>query len=122
LSTSLFYPFHTDFLAFFYPSIFFLSLSPLAVLCNLQGIGPEIAESVKAIFTKAKVPIKWEEVDVTPTLVDGVSTIPADSLASIKKNTIALKGPLATPSALSFSLCFSFSSTLRLGEDDCCLD
>lgn len=66
-----------------------------------QGIGPEIAESVKAIFTKAKVPIKWEEVDVTPTLVDGVSTIPADSLASIRKNTIALKGPLATPSAFS---------------------
>ncbi|GAA5854862.1 hypothetical protein JCM8547_004099 [Rhodosporidiobolus lusitaniae] len=62
-----------------------------------DGIGPEIAESVKAIFSAAKVPIKWEEVDVTPTLVDGVSTIPADSIASIKKNTIALKGPLATP-------------------------
>ncbi|GAA5903104.1 hypothetical protein JCM6882_006968 [Rhodosporidiobolus microsporus] len=62
-----------------------------------DGIGPEIAESVKQIFTEAKVPIKWEEVDVTPTIVDGVSTIPADAIASIKKNTIALKGPLATP-------------------------
>ncbi|GAA5974816.1 hypothetical protein JCM11641_008374 [Rhodosporidiobolus odoratus] len=62
-----------------------------------DGIGPEISESVKQIFTAAKVPIKWEEVDVTPTLVDGVSTIPADAVASIRKNTIALKGPLATP-------------------------
>jgi isocitrate dehydrogenase (NAD+) len=63
-----------------------------------QGIGPEISRSVKEIYDAAKVPIKWEEVSVTPSLVDGVSTIPADAIASIKKNTIALKGPLATPS------------------------
>jgi len=62
-----------------------------------DGIGPEIAESVKDIYTAAKVPIEWEEVDVTPTLVDGKSTIPQASIDSIKKNTIALKGPLATP-------------------------
>ncbi|ORY80732.1 hypothetical protein BCR35DRAFT_304297 [Leucosporidium creatinivorum] len=62
-----------------------------------DGIGPEISESIKAIFSTAKVPISWEEVDVTPTIVDGVSTIPADAIASIKKNTVALKGPLATP-------------------------
>ncbi|CEQ42991.1 hypothetical protein JCM21900_006449 [Sporobolomyces salmonicolor] len=62
-----------------------------------DGIGPEISESVKEIFETAKVPIKWEEVSVTPTIVDGVSTIPADAIASIKKNTVALKGPLATP-------------------------
>jgi len=68
-------------------------------LCAQQGIGPEIAESVKEIFNTAKVPIKWEEVSVAPILVDGVSTIPADAISSIKKNTIALKGPLATPSA-----------------------
>ncbi|GAA6001862.1 isocitrate dehydrogenase (NAD(+)) IDH2 [Rhodotorula paludigena] len=62
-----------------------------------DGIGPEISQSVKEIFSAAKAPIKWEEVSVAPTIVDGVSTIPADAIASIKKNTIALKGPLATP-------------------------
>ncbi|KAL7413112.1 hypothetical protein BDY24DRAFT_390624 [Mrakia frigida] len=62
-----------------------------------DGIGPEIAESVKAIFAKAKAPIEWEEVDVMPTIVDGRSTIPANAVHSIKKNTVALKGPLATP-------------------------
>lgn len=45
-----------------------------------------------------QVPIKWHEVEVQPVFVDGVSQIPADSLASIRENTIALKGPLATPS------------------------
>jgi len=62
-----------------------------------DGIGIEIAESVKDIFHAAKVPIEWEEVDVTPILVEGKSTIPQNAIDSIKKNTIALKGPLATP-------------------------
>lgn len=62
-----------------------------------DGIGPEISQSVKDIYTKAGVPIVWEEVDVTPTFIDGVSQIPKDSLDCIRRNTIALKGPLATP-------------------------
>ncbi|ODQ53328.1 hypothetical protein SAICODRAFT_91783 [Saitoella complicata NRRL Y-17804] len=62
-----------------------------------DGIGPEISESVKDIFKAAHVPIEWEPVDVGPILVDGKSAIPEDAVRSIKKNTIALKGPLATP-------------------------
>lgn len=42
-------------------------------------------------------PIKWEEVDVTPEIRDGRSRIPLVAEESIKKNTLALKGPLATP-------------------------
>jgi isocitrate dehydrogenase (NAD+) len=45
-----------------------------------------------------QVPIKWEEVDVTPILKNGKTSIPEDAIKSIKKNTVALKGPLATPS------------------------
>lgn len=62
-----------------------------------DGIGPEISESVKSIFKQAKVPIEWEEIEVQPVFVDGKSSIPTESIKSIKKNTIALKGPLATP-------------------------
>ena len=62
------------------------------------GIGAEIAESVKSIFKAAKVPIVWEEVDVTPILKDGKTVIPDKAIKSIKANTVALKGPLATPS------------------------
>lgn len=44
-----------------------------------------------------QVPIKWEEVDVTPFLVDGKTHIPEEAVVSVKKNLVALKGPLATP-------------------------
>ncbi len=42
-------------------------------------------------------PIVWEEADVTPILKDGKTAIPEEAIRSIKKNTVALKGPLATP-------------------------
>ncbi|MCJ1483336.1 NAD-dependent isocitrate dehydrogenase [Schaereria dolodes] len=62
-----------------------------------DGIGPEISQSVKDIFKAAKVPIDWEPVDVTPTLKDGKTVIPDKAIESVKKNYVALKGPLATP-------------------------
>ncbi|RFU28553.1 hypothetical protein B7463_g7773, partial [Scytalidium lignicola] len=62
-----------------------------------DGIGPEISQSVKDIFAAAKAPIKWEPVDVTPQLKDGRTTIPQETIESIQKNKVALKGPLATP-------------------------
>ncbi|PVG03678.1 putative IDH2-isocitrate dehydrogenase subunit 2, mitochondrial [Serendipita vermifera] len=66
-------------------------------LISGDGIGPEISQSVKDIYTAAKVPIQWEEVDVTPILVNGKTAIPKEAIESVKKNTVALKGPLATP-------------------------
>ncbi|CAG8450605.1 11123_t:CDS:10 [Ambispora leptoticha] len=62
-----------------------------------DGIGPEISESVKRIYEAAKVPIEWETVSVTPVMRKGRISIPDEALNSVKKNTIALKGPLATP-------------------------
>ncbi|KAJ6041826.1 uncharacterized protein N7446_012892 [Penicillium canescens] len=62
-----------------------------------DGIGPEIAQSVKDIFAAAKAPVKWESVDVTPILKDGKTAIPDDAIASVRRNFVALKGPLATP-------------------------
>jgi len=62
-----------------------------------DGIGPEISESIKDIYTAAKVPIEWEEVSVTPVLKGGKTVIPEEAIRSVKKNTVALKGPLATP-------------------------
>jgi len=62
-----------------------------------DGIGPEIAQSVKDIYSAANVPIKWEPVDVTPQLKDGKTVIPDEAIASVQRNYVALKGPLATP-------------------------
>ena len=60
-----------------------------------DGIGPEISKSVKDIFTAAKVPIEWEPVDVTPQLKNGRTVIPDEAIESVKRNMVALKGPLA---------------------------
>lgn len=39
-----------------------------------------------------QVPILWEEVSVDPVLKDGKTVIPDEAIASVKKNTVALKG------------------------------
>ena len=57
-----------------------------------DGIGPEISKSVKRIFEANNVPIVWEDVDVTPFLKNGVTTIPDSALHSVNKNKVALKG------------------------------
>ncbi|EGS21506.1 uncharacterized protein CTHT_0033640 [Thermochaetoides thermophila DSM 1495] len=62
-----------------------------------DGIGPEISAAVKDIFAAAKTPIVWEPINVDPVLKDGKTTIPDAAIESIKKNKVALKGPLATP-------------------------
>ncbi|KAK5175881.1 NAD-dependent isocitrate dehydrogenase [Saxophila tyrrhenica] len=69
----------------------------LVTLIEGDGIGPEISQSVKDIFSAANAPIKWESVDVTPTLKDGKTVIPDEAIDSVTRNSIALKGPLATP-------------------------
>ncbi|KAG8667252.1 NAD-dependent isocitrate dehydrogenase [Fusarium poae] len=69
----------------------------LVSLIEGDGIGPEIAQSVKEIFAAAKTPIAWEPVDVTPIIKDGKTAIPDAAIENIQKNKIALKGPLATP-------------------------
>ncbi|KAL7962957.1 hypothetical protein V8C34DRAFT_268802 [Trichoderma compactum] len=69
----------------------------LVSLIEGDGIGPEIAQSVKDIFSAAKTPIAWEPIDVTPIIKDGRTAIPDAAIENINKNKIALKGPLATP-------------------------
>lgn len=64
-----------------------------------DGIGPEIVESVKAIFKAAEVPIEWEETNAgVSVMVDGNNNpLPESVLESIKRNKVALKAPLTTP-------------------------
>lgn len=62
-----------------------------------DGIGPEISKSVKQIFAAADAPIDWEPVDVTPVSSDGPTAIPDEAIQSVRRNLVALKGPLATP-------------------------
>src|SRR5690349_9621113 len=69
-----------------------------------DGIGPEVTEAVRRIFVAAGLQIDWERHDA------GViaykrhgQTLPAELLDSIKRNKVALKGPVTTPIGEGFT-------------------
>lgn len=53
-----------------------------------DGIGVEITASVKKIFAKAGVPIKWEDCDVGPVVKNNNTAIPDEAVANIKKTEL----------------------------------
>jgi isocitrate dehydrogenase (NAD+) len=68
-----------------------------------DGIGPEITEAVKAVFSAANVPITWEEENAGQTTFDAIGElIPSTLIASLNKNKVALKGPITTPVGKGF--------------------
>ncbi|KAI9814099.1 MAG: isocitrate dehydrogenase (NAD(+)) idh1 [Thelocarpon impressellum] len=64
-----------------------------------DGIGAEVAESVKTIFKADNVPIEWEQVDVSGVETGGKHSeeLFRESIASLKRNKLGLKGILHTP-------------------------
>ncbi|KAJ4153805.1 hypothetical protein LMH87_010277 [Akanthomyces muscarius] len=64
-----------------------------------DGIGAEVAESVKTLFKADNVPIEWEQVDVSGIEEGGGRTEAAfrESIESLKRNKLGLKGILHTP-------------------------
>ncbi|KAL4202173.1 hypothetical protein AMTRI_Chr02g219760 [Amborella trichopoda] len=75
------------------------SIKPIrATLFPGDGIGPEIAESVKQVFSVAQVPIEWEEHFVGDKVDPRTeSFLTWESLESVRRNGVGLKGPMATP-------------------------
>lgn len=68
-----------------------------------DGIGPEITEAVKAIFSAANVPVTWEEENAGQTTFDAIGElIPQTLIASLNNNKVALKGPITTPVGKGF--------------------
>ena len=59
-----------------------------------DGIGPEISASVKKIFEAGRVPIQWEEVNVTPIRDEktGKMILPAQLYESMNRTKVGLKG------------------------------
>ncbi|OQE46593.1 hypothetical protein PENCOP_c001G00863 [Penicillium coprophilum] len=64
-----------------------------------DGIGAEVAESVKTIFKADNVPIEWEQVDVSGVDAGNKHSeeLFRESLSSLKRNKLGLKGILHTP-------------------------
>jgi len=68
-----------------------------------DGIGPEIVQAVKEIFSAARVPVRWEVENAGQTSVElGDELIPQSLIDSINKHKVALKGPITTPVGKGF--------------------
>lgn len=62
-----------------------------------DGVGPEISQAVQKIFAAAKAPIEWDICYAGQSGMEhGGSPLPEATLESIRRNHLALKGPLTT--------------------------
>ncbi|MBI2027210.1 MAG: isocitrate/isopropylmalate dehydrogenase family protein [Deltaproteobacteria bacterium] len=76
-----------------------------------DGIGPEITKVVKTIFQELKLPIEWEECLAGQTALEKLNDpLPKETIDSLSRTKLGLKGPLATPSIEGFK---SINLTLR---------
>jgi isocitrate dehydrogenase (NAD+) len=69
-----------------------------------DGIGPEVTDAVVRILDAAGVAITWERHDAGVLAVERTGkTLPAELIDSIRRNKIALKGPVTTPVGTGFT-------------------
>jgi isocitrate dehydrogenase (NAD+) len=68
-----------------------------------DGTGPEVTSSVQEVFEALDVDIEWEVVEAGETVMEEEGTpLPENVLDSIRRNQVALKGPLTTPVGTGF--------------------
>ncbi|MCX5782060.1 MAG: isocitrate/isopropylmalate dehydrogenase family protein [Elusimicrobia bacterium] len=68
-----------------------------------DGTGPEIAEATKNVIDATGVKIEWEYADAGSDVMEKYGTpLPKITLDSIRKNKVALKGPITTPIGTGF--------------------
>ena len=80
-----------------------------------DGIGPEVAAATQRVLDAAGVRIDWEVHDAGAAVAEKRgTTLPPEVLDSIRKNKVALKGPIGTPIGKGFR---SVNVTLRQALD-----
>ncbi len=68
-----------------------------------DGIGPEITEAMRRVVEATGVSIEWEVVQAGANVMDKYGTpLPEDVLESIRRNKVAIKGPITTPLGTGF--------------------
>jgi isocitrate dehydrogenase (NAD+) len=69
-----------------------------------DGIGPEVTDAVTGILEASGVSIDWERHLAGALAFERTgNTLPPDLIESIRRNTVALKGPVATPIGAGFT-------------------
>ncbi len=68
-----------------------------------DGIGPDLTDSVKEVIGALDVGIEWEIAEAGETVMESEGTpLPESVLESIRRNKVAIKGPLTTPVGTGF--------------------
>ncbi len=68
-----------------------------------DGIGPEISQATQLVIEATGVQVEWEVVEAGAKVVDEYGTpLPDHVMESIKRNKIAIKGPITTPVGTGF--------------------
>lgn len=68
-----------------------------------DGIGPEVMGAAKAVIDASGVEINWDIVDAGEGVIEEYGTpLPEHVIESIKKNKVAIKGPVTTPVGKGF--------------------
>jgi isocitrate dehydrogenase (NAD+) len=79
-------------------------MSHVITLIPGDGIGPEVSAAVVRIFKAAGVDVDWERHDAGVAAFKRYNqSLPVAVLDSIRRNKVALKGPLTTPIAEGFT-------------------
>ena len=68
-----------------------------------DGMGPEVSDAAKRCIDATGVQIEWEQKEAGTDIMESAGTpLPDDTLESIKKNKVAIKGPITTPVGSGF--------------------
>jgi len=80
-----------------------------------DGIGPEVSRATQRVLAASGVAIEWDEQHAGAKVAETRgTTLPPEVLDSIRRNKVALKGPIATPIGKGFR---SVNVTLRQALD-----
>jgi isocitrate dehydrogenase (NAD+) len=80
-----------------------------------DGIGPEVADATRRVLEASGVKIDWEVENAGAAVAEKRgTTLPDEVLTSIRRNKVALKGPIGTPIGKGFR---SVNVTLRQALD-----
>ena len=68
-----------------------------------DGVGPEVAEATRRVLEATGVQFEWETVSIGLEALEKSGTpLPPEALESIRRNKVAIKGPVTTPIASGF--------------------
>ncbi|GIW21632.1 MAG: hypothetical protein KatS3mg068_0639 [Candidatus Sericytochromatia bacterium] len=69
-----------------------------------DGIGPEVTKAMQEVLQASGVDIEWEVCEAGSEVLNRYgTTLPQETLDSIMKNKIAIKGPIGTPNCCNSS-------------------